>query len=97
MMGIPFAYVLYVVYICYKKSLLPKGGKRRYLALYFLRLIVAFVLMWLPAIVLIYGSNLKVWIVSVVGGSLSHLQGLVRFYSYLNIFIRVFLLYFLTW
>jgi hypothetical protein len=73
--GIPLAYVCYVLYDIMKNKLLPPTGKRRLLAIYFFRLVVAFVLMWIPALVLIFivGSWISPW-ATWTGGSWSHLQ-----------------------
>lgn len=77
MLGIPIGYVAWVVYVCHKKKLLPKGGKRRFLALYFLRLIVSFLVMWVPSIIFIYVLSAKWWWTAIFGGTWSHMQGLV--------------------
>lgn len=75
--GIPFLIFLYICYNVYTRKLLPSHGRARQLFLFFSRLTLVFVGMWLPAIILIFAVGVPdVWW-SFVGGSWSHLQGLV--------------------
>jgi hypothetical protein len=74
--GIPIAYVAYVCYDIWKRNLLPPMGRRRYLAIYFGRLILVFLVMWLPTLLLLFviSTWLPPW-AHFAGGTWSHLQG----------------------
>jgi len=76
--GGPFGYVLYCGYQIHHQQLLPPTGRRRILAIYFFRLSVVFVVMWLPGLLFLFvaGAWLDPW-VAWAGGSWSHLQGAV--------------------
>ena len=78
LMGIPLVYVIYVLYQIKKQNLMPTVGKRRILTVYFLRLAIVFVVMWLPALLFLFilGAWIPHWLVW-AGGAWSHLQGLV--------------------
>jgi hypothetical protein len=77
--GIP---VVYVVYVCYDvmvvRKLLPPKGKRRVLSVYFFRLIMVFLIMWLPTFIVLFVAApwLPTW-AHFAGGTWSHLQGAV--------------------
>jgi hypothetical protein len=74
--GIPLIYILYAgAYILYMK-LLPPSGKRRLLTIYFGRLCLIFIIMWMPVFVIMYVAAgwFSPW-VHWVGGTWSHLQG----------------------
>jgi hypothetical protein len=77
--GIP---VVYVVYVCYDvmvvRKLLPPKGKRRVLSVYFFRLILVFLIMWLPTFIVLFVAApwLPTW-AHFAGGTWSHLQGAV--------------------
>jgi hypothetical protein len=77
--GIP---VVYVAYVCYDvlvgSKLLPPTGKRRILVVYFFRLIVVFLIMWVPTFILLF--IVAPWVppsVHFAGGTWSHMQGIV--------------------
>lgn len=75
--GIPFLIFLYVCFDVVKHKMLPANGRTRHLFLFFMRLSIVFVLMWLPSIILIFALGVPdVWW-SFVGGAWSHLQALV--------------------
>jgi hypothetical protein len=76
LLGIPLFYVLYAGYQIRTRNLIPPTGKRRVLSIYFLRLVAVFVVMWLPALLLM--TVLNRWIgywVMWFGGTWSHMQG----------------------
>jgi hypothetical protein len=56
-------------------KLLPPSGKRRLLAIYFGRLCLVFIIMWIPAFIVMFVATewLSPW-VDWVGGTWSHLQ-----------------------
>jgi len=54
LMGGPLVYVLWVLYKIKRDHVLPTTGKRRILTVYFMRLALVFVLMWLPALVFLF-------------------------------------------
>ena len=75
---IPFGYVLYVCWDIWKNNRLPPRGRRRTLAVYFFRIILAFAVMWMPYFILMFMAG--VWIHSWglwAAGTWGHLQGLV--------------------
>lgn len=74
--GIPIAYVLYAAFDIWRKKLLPPNGKRRLLTQYFGRIILIFLLMWLPFLIITYALApfMPMW-VNVAGGAISHMQG----------------------
>ena len=77
--GIPIAYVAYVSYeVFLGGKLLPPTGKRRILTVYFFRLILVFLVMWIPAFILMFiaATWLPPW-AHYAGGTWSHLQGAV--------------------
>lgn len=78
LLGIPIAFTFYLMFDIWRNDLLPPKGKRRQLTVFFLRLIMVFLLMWVPAILLIFimGQLLGPWS-KWVGGSWCHLQGAV--------------------
>ena len=74
--GIPTVYVGWVTFDIWRRKLLPPSGKRRLLAIYFGRIVLVFLLMWVPFFLLSF--VLLSWMPTVVlfiGGTLSHLQG----------------------
>jgi len=76
-LGIPFIYITTLICIVLKRHLLPYEGNCRYLAIFFVRLLLVFIVMWLPAVILIYlVGGRSVW-AAIFGGTWSHLQGLV--------------------
>jgi len=78
--GLPYTYVAWVSYdICYRSKLMPPAGLRRFLAVYFFRIIAVFAIMWIPSVVSVTVlTYVKVhpW-VRWGFGVWSHLQGLV--------------------
>jgi len=75
--GIPFLIFLYVCFDVVKHKMLPANGRTRHLFLFFMRLTLVYVFMWLPSIILIFALGVPdVWL-SFVGGAWSHLQALV--------------------
>lgn len=82
---IPLCYVMWCLFMIFRKSMLPPVGRRRNLAIYFFRLVFVYVFMWLPAVVISFiwgtysysdGSERNTWIYA-AGATWSHLQGLV--------------------
>lgn len=75
---VPFLYICYVVAVVYRQNLMPASGKRRTLAIYFFRLVVVFVAMWLPCLVLLFVTSpwTNHW-VRWAGAFWGHLQGAV--------------------
>lgn len=75
--GIPLAYVCWAAYQIYKQKLLPPSGSRRVLAIYFFRIAAAFLIMWLPGLLLLFVTSawLDPW-VQWAGGAWSHYKGL---------------------
>lgn len=74
---IPLGIVLWTSYQLYKYKMLPKRGRRRTLSLFFIRLVVIFVVMWLPGIFCMFiGASWwsTPWI-DWAGGTWGHLQG----------------------
>ena len=79
LIGIPLVYVTYVLFDVQRRGLLPPGGRTRSVALFFARITIVFVLMWLPTMVAIYLSANRiagVWF-GFIGGIWSHLQPIV--------------------
>lgn len=76
--GIPITYVLYISFLIWKHKLLPPQGKRRLLVIYFGRIVVVFILCWVPYMLLLFAftSWMPTW-VHFAGGTLSHLQGAI--------------------
>ena len=76
---IPTVYVMYVAIDVWRKGMLPKSStKRRNIAIYFFRLTMVFLVMWIPSIFLMFVSSMftSSW-VGFIGGCWSHLQGAV--------------------
>lgn len=75
---VPTGYVLYAAVDVWRRQLLPLEGKRRNIAVYFFRLTVVFLVMWVPSLFLIFigGGYTSTW-VTFAGGAWSHLQGAV--------------------
>ena len=95
--GIPLTYVLYICYDIVKRKLMPPSGKRRLLSIYFLRVVAAYVLMWMPHLVLCLAGTGKAWAVF-AGGTWGHLQGAVSaFVSLTKPDIRKAFLDFIFW
>lgn len=74
--GIPIGYVIYICYDMWKRKLMPPAGKRRLLSIYFLRVVAAYVLMWMPHLVLCLAGTGYAWAVF-AGGTWGHFQGVV--------------------
>jgi hypothetical protein len=73
--GIPVCYVLWVAWDIYRRKLLPPPGKRRTLTVYFGRMIVVVIAMWIPFLLIVYiiGPWSPPWLLW-SGGSASHVQ-----------------------
>lgn len=79
MLLIPFLYVLYAGTVIWKRNLLPPEGKRRVLAIYFFRLAAVFIVMWIPALIMLFISGAwssNAW-VEWFGGLWGHCQVIV--------------------
>jgi len=76
--AIPITYILYISFIVWKHKLLPPQGKRRLLVIYFGRIVVVFILCWVPYMLLlfVFTTWMPTW-VHFAGGTLSHLQGAI--------------------
>jgi hypothetical protein len=74
--GIPIIWVFWICWDVYHKKLLPPTGQRRLLSIYFGRLVLVFLVMWIPTLLLIFALTpyLPHW-VRYAGGTWSHLQG----------------------
>ena len=61
---VPTAYAMYVALDVVRGKLLPPEGKKRDLAIYFFRLVVVFLVMWVPSIFLMFvaGGHLPAWV-----------------------------------
>ena len=76
--GIPVVYVVWVCFDIWYKKLLPPSGKRRLLVIYFGRVIMVFLVVWVPYFLLLF--VLSTWVPHYghfIGGTLTHLQGVV--------------------
>ena len=73
--GIPILAVLWICWDVYRRKLLPPSGQRRLLSIYF-RLILVFLIMWVPTILMLFVFTpwLPPW-ARFIGGLWSHLQG----------------------
>jgi hypothetical protein len=75
--GIPILYSLWATSDIIKNKLLPPTGKRRELAVYFFRIALVFVILWLPALLAMWIlPNTHVWAVWAAGVYV-HAQGTV--------------------
>jgi hypothetical protein len=74
--GIPILYVAYVCFDIWKRNLLPPMGRRRHLTIYFGRLILVFLVMWVPTLLLlfVFSTWLPPW-AHFVGAMWCHWQG----------------------
>ncbi|CAM9173721.1 unnamed protein product, partial [Heterosigma akashiwo] len=73
--GLPLLYFAWVSFDVYYHNLMPPTGKRRLLTIYFGRIELVFIAMWIPSLVLIFMvANAKPWL-AFAGGTWSHLQG----------------------
>ena len=76
--GIPVLYIFYACFDVWRRKLLPPSGKRRLLVVYFGRVIFVFITIWIPYFVLLFCfATLVPPSVHFVGGTLSHLQGMI--------------------
>lgn len=75
---VPFLYVCYAVFIIWRQNLMPPSGRKRALAMYFFRLVVAFAVMWVPSLVLLVVTSpwTNPWLMW-AGGFWAHMQGVV--------------------
>jgi hypothetical protein len=77
MNGIPLAFSLWATFDILWHNKLPSSGKRRELAIYFFRIILVFLIMWLPGLFCFFVlGGTDPWYV-VVSGAWSHSQGAV--------------------
>lgn len=77
LLGGPLAYVAVLCYKIRKHNLLPPRGRQRVLAIFFFRLGVIFLVMWIPSLFMLFiFSHLNIW-VEWTGGLWAHLQGFV--------------------
>ena len=76
--GIPIVYITWVCYDIYHRQLMPPTPDKRYMFIYYGRIILVFFIMWLPTLVL--GFLLSSWLPPWgfwAGGTWSHMQGAV--------------------
>jgi hypothetical protein len=79
LLGLPIIYAAYVSFDIYRRSLLPKEGRRHDLVVYYFRLVLVYFGMWLPYLCFLaigLFTNISPWI-SYLPSAWSHLQGLV--------------------
>ena len=73
--GVPFVYTIWVSVDIWRRNLMPPSGKRRLLTLYYMRIMAAYVVMWMPFLIMVFFvADGYPWL-SWFGGSWSHLQG----------------------
>mmetsp|Transcript_30683 Transcript_30683/g.53028 ORF Transcript_30683/g.53028 Transcript_30683/m.53028 type:complete len:391 (+) Transcript_30683:1-1173(+) len=73
--GLPLMYVVWVSFDVYYHKLMPPTGQGRLLTIYFGRIELVFIVMWIPSLVLMFlVANIRL---GVIGGTWSHLQGAV--------------------
>jgi hypothetical protein len=72
---VPFVYTIWVSIDIWRRNLMPPSGKRRLLTLYYMRIIVAFVVMWIPFVIMVFFVAGGLPWLSWFGGTWSHLQG----------------------
>ena len=72
--GIPIALVVWICCDIFFRGLMPPPGRRRLVTIYFGRLIIVFLVMWIPTLLLIFILAAPHW-VGFIGGSWSHMQG----------------------
>ena len=80
--GAPLVYIVYVAVHTWRHKLIsPRrstASRQAFsLAMYFLRIFICFLVMWVPTIILIYVFDLRLIWLGWAGGTWSHLQGLV--------------------
>jgi hypothetical protein len=74
---IPCVYAVWVAVEVWRRNLMPPTGKRRVLTLYFVRVMTAVVVMWVPfTIMVFFVAGGRPWL-SWFGGTWAHMQGLV--------------------
>lgn len=79
MVGPPLIYVLYVTWDVHRKKLLPLSGSTRVISLYFLRVVIVFLVTWVPYYIIynvawiVTGSRTMVQVTYFIGS----LQGLI--------------------
>lgn len=74
--GIPIAGVVWICWNIFFRKLMPPPGRRRLFTIYFGRLIIVFLVMWIPTLLLMFffAPWAPQW-VDFFGGAWSHLQG----------------------
>ena len=77
MAGIPIFGALYIFYDIYFRShLMPTNGRGRLLARYFIRIIIVFMVWWLPVVLLsLVLTGFNPWVQYTIGALLAHSQG----------------------
>ena len=75
---IPIIYIAWVCYDIYHRQLMPPTPDKRYMFIYYGRVILVFFIMWLPTLILgfVLSSWLPAWSFW-AGGTWSHMQGAV--------------------
>ena len=64
---VPLLYVMYVCYDIWHRNLMPPTGRRRLLSIYFTRIVAAFVIMWVPYLILSFVAGGWPWALFVGG------------------------------
>jgi hypothetical protein len=73
--GVPFVYAVGVSIDIWRRQLMPPTGKRRLLTMYYMRVMAAFVVMWVPFVITVFFvAGGRPWL-SWFGGAWAHLQG----------------------
>lgn len=87
LVGIPLVYVLWVAYKVWRRDLFLQessdGCRARILFIYFARIVVVFVLLWLPSLVFFFTFDVSPW-ARVFFTNLAHLQASVSAAFYLR-------------
>lgn len=77
LVAVPLVFAVIVSFDIWRRSLMPESGKARELSLYFFRLVIVFVIMWLPAALVLYVlGDINEWIFYTLA-TWSHAQGAV--------------------
>lgn len=73
--GIPVGGVTWICWDIYYRNLMPPPGRRRIFTIYFARLIIVFLIMWIPTLLLLFVLARVPHALSFIGGTWSHMQG----------------------
>jgi len=77
LIAIPLVYAVYVTCHVLYNGLLPPSGKMREISIFFLRIIIVFVVMWLPGLVVMFAvGGSSPWALY-ISGIWAHMQGTV--------------------